>query len=202
MQTIKRIAYLASRRYSIGVYVDAMGYAITLMQVDRIYIPMAIKGKTFLERSKEEYQEAERYRLVDGMLSIDKSELSIKTICNSIEVLIGKCEDTTPTIYHNPSKMLAKTLSNQKYSATLKEIAVDPEEARLIINCLLTDGILSITNDSNLQARYNRELVNYNDPREVNHALFSLALNLDSFASGDANWVRSLANIQYAVYEL
>jgi hypothetical protein len=198
---IKQKTYLIDRKHSIGVYVDAMGYAITLMEINRVFIPIDTGVElTFLERNREAYQEAERYKLVKGLMSIDKSELSIKGICNAIEVLIGSCNSNEElVIYYNDLPMLEKLLVRQNYAAKLEQVQIRPLDAITLINCLLSDRVLTISNDSQLLTRYQQALVDYVDPLKVNHPLFALALNLESFIYGDAGWVKSLANIEKAM---
>jgi hypothetical protein len=199
---IKQATYLIDRKYSIGCYVDAMGYAITLMEINRVFIPIDTGSKlTFLERNRDAYQEAERYRLVKGLMSIDKSELSIKSICSAIEVLADSCDPPNAelTIYYNSLPMLEKLLVRQNYAAKLQSVDIRPLDAITLINCLLSDKILTISNESELLNRYQQALIDYVDPLTVNHPLFALALNLESFVYGDAGWVKSLANIEKAV---
>jgi hypothetical protein len=193
--------YLINRKHSIGIYVDAMGYAITLMEINRVFIPIERNAElTFLERNRDAYQEAERYRLVKGIMSIDKSELSIKAICNAIEVLVGSCDPGEEiVIYYNDIPMLEKLLLKQNYPAKLQSVQIAPLDSITLINCLLTDRVLTISNKSELLNRYRQALVDYIDPLQVNHALFALALNLESFVYGDAGWVKSLGNIEKAI---
>jgi hypothetical protein len=198
---LKQKTYLINRKHSIGVYVDAMGYAITLMEINRVFIPIDTGVKlTFLERNREAYQEAERYRLVKGLMSIDKSELSLKNICNAIEILIGSCDpDEELVIYYNDLPMLEKLLVRQNYAAKLEQVQIRPLDTITLINCLLSDRVLTISNDSQLLTRYQQALIDYVDPLKVNHPLFALALNLESFVYGDAGWVKALANIEKAM---
>jgi hypothetical protein len=133
-------------------------------------------------------------------MSIDKSELSIKNICNAIELLIGSCDPNEElVIYYNDLPMLEKLLVRQNYAVKLEKVQIRPLDAITLINCLLSDRVLTISNDSQLLTRYQQALVDYVDPLKVNHPLFALALNLESFIYGDASWVKSLANIEKAM---
>jgi hypothetical protein len=198
--------YLINRQYSIGVYLDMKGYGITLMETNKVYIPLAREEQGFIAANREQYQEATLYRLIKGSLSIDRSELSIKGMCKIIETLIGNCEENLGTadltLYYNELPLLDKILPAQLYPAKLVPIRIDPMSSITLINCLLIDKLLTISEEDNLANRYKKALIDYSDPGEVNHALFSLALNLEKFESGGASWARSLENIEKAVMEI
>lgn len=196
---MKSITYLTKRRYSIGVYADNMGYAVTLMQTNRVLIPYENSKQTFVAKSKGQYKEAEQYMLTKGIISKDRSEVGIRTICTAIEVMIADCENSQPVIYCNDSATLQKILEKQAYAGNVQVVKINAADAVFLINCLINDGVLKIANQSELLSRYNKALIDYTDFTEVNHALFSLALNLESFESGDSDWVKLLRNIGEAV---
>lgn len=197
---MKKITYLTKRKYSIGVYADSTGYAVTLMQINRVLIPYTATNEPFVTRGKEEYKEAEEYILTKGILSRDKSEVGIRAICTAIDIMLADCENSEPIIYCNDSLVLGKIFSKQTYAGNVQTVKIDAADAVFLINCLINDGVLKIANQSELLNRYKKALIDYTNFTEVNHALFSLALNLEGFESGDSDWVRLLKNIGEAQY--